>query len=666
MRLTLRPIAPHWRSMPAQSPQPAGAIPSVGAPPTLTRAEIQALGKPALRERIAQLADKDPGAARALCREAIKVFPEHEPFHALRGVLLINAELWDKAEQALQQAIELNPKKPKYPVHLARIRVRQGRFAEASALLKAAIALPRADAWIARELAQHGLFLRDFEMTTQMLAPPDAASDPELQALMDRAREGLAADAFAGVPPYARRKVQLAMEMLRRGDPAAAEARIAPVVTQHPRLAEAWLTLRGALSAQGQAAKAAELASAWAAAAPDADPVMRAMMARALSPRGLLFDPRERFPLVRKEDALRRAATPSELQDGPDSYFVIDPGGREIRHQPVISLTDDGSDADAVEARTSPSFVLSLANAAVADRGVALTASNQVIDESLLLEWGVKCHSAKQRGGLQFDPWHFADGGGPVTYFDTPAFLMAGPTDLHFGDWTYNFLPRLQLAEAAGLDVPLVVNADIPARYVDMLEALGAPRSRLIFRDPASLSVFPRLYVPSWPSRDRLEPMEGQYGVYARAAGKAHRDPRERLFLSRRNFSKRGLINEREIRDIFAARGFRIVCPEEESFPQSLETFARAACVAGPYGSAFRNLHFTHEPPPAFVLMAPDSPRFVRGTVLWFAQAGVRFGYVRGRPAPGFEEANPRLSPWTIDPEEVAAKLDRFLAALEA
>ncbi len=66
------------------------------------------------------------------------------------------------------------------------------------------------------------------------------------------------------------------------------------------------------------------------------------------------------------------------------------------------------------------------------------------------------------------------------------------------------------------------------------------------------------------------------------------------------------------------------------------------------------------------MLLAPDSPRFVRGTVLWFAQAGVRFGYLRGRPAPGFEQANPRLSPWTIDPEEVAAKLDRFLAALEA
>ena len=652
--------------MPAPSARPAGATRSLRASPGVIDAEMHALGKPALRERIAELSEKDPEAALALCRRAIAAFPRHGAFHALHGVLLIKAELWAEADQALQQAIELHPEKPKYPVHLARIRVRQGRFAAASALLKTAKANPRSEAWEAAELARHGLFLRDFEMTIEASAAHGGAPDPEVQALIERAREGLAADALAGIPPFARRKVQVALEMLRRRDPAAAEARIAPIVARYPRLVDAWVALRGALSAQGRESEAADLASAWAAAAPDSEPVMRMTMTRVLSPRGLLFDPRQRFPLVRKEDALRRAATPSELQEGPDSYFEFDPGGRTILHQPIISLTDDGSDAHAVEAITSPSFVLSLGAGALVDRGVPLTASNQVIDESLLPEWAGKTRSTKKKGGLHFDPWSFADGGWPVTYFDTPAFLMAGPTDLHFGDWTYNFLPRLHLAEAAGLDVPLVVNADIPGRYVDMLEALGAPRSRLLFRDPQTVSVFPRLYVPSWPSRDRLEPIESQYRVYARAAAAAPQGPRDRLFLSRRRHSRRALVNEADVREIFLARGFRIVCPEEDSFAQNLETFANPECVAGPYGSAFRNLHFSREPPPAFVLMAPDSPRFVRGTVLWLAQAGVRFGYVRGRPAPGFEEANPRESPWTIDLDDVAAKLDRFLAMLEA
>ncbi len=639
-------------------------IASLPDPSVLTQAEMRALGAPAVRKRISQLVAKDSRAAWALCQEAIAVFPQDGALRARAGLLLIGAGFWPEAEQALRRAVELSPDEPKYRVHLARILVRQGRFAEATALLEAAHADAPADAWIAAALARHGLFLREFELTAQMAGPPGEAAAPELQPLADRAREGLAADAQAGILPHARRKVQLAMELLRSGHPAAAEARMGPVVAEQPRLMEAWLALRGALAAQGQADKAAELASAWAAAAPEAEPVMRAMMARTLSPRGLLFDPRQRFPLVRKEDALRCALAPAELQDGSDSYLVIDPGGRTIRHQPIISLTDDGSDAGAVEARTSPSFVLSLGAAALVDRGVALTAANEVIDESLLPEWNTKCHSTRQDGGLQFDPGEFADGGLPVEYFDTPAFLVAGPTDLNFGDWTYNFLPRLHLAELAGLDVPVVVNADIPARYIDMLEALGVPRHRLLFHDPRSVSVFRRLYVPSWPSRDRLEPIESQYRVYDRVAAMAPTGPRERLFLSRRNISKRGLVNEAEVREIFLARGFRIVCPEEDSLAENLRTFAGAECVAGPYGSAFRNLHFIREPPPAFVLMAPDSPRFVRGTVLWFAQAGVRFGQVRGRPAPGFEQANPRLSPWTIDLDEVAAKLDRFLGVL--
>ena len=654
-------MAPQWLNMPSPS---SHAIASPHDDRGVIEAEIQALGEHALRQRIARLSGKNPAGARALCRQAIAASPQYEPFHALHGLLLIKAELWLEAEKALERAIELSPKSPKNLLNLARIRFRQGRFAETSALVKAAKAGARGDAWFAGELARHALFLGDFEIASEMLGTLSESADPELHALMGRAREGLAIDALAGVRPGARRKVLLAMEMLRRGDPAAAEALIAPVVAEHPRLAEAWVTLRGALWAQGQAAEAEKLASARAA-DPDAEPMTRTMMARALSPRGLLFDPRERFPLVRKEDALRRAASPSDLQDGPDSYFEIDPGGRKIRHQPVIRLTDDGSDDHAVEVVTSPSFVLSLSAAALVDRGVALTASNQIIDESLLPEWNTKCHSARQDGGLQFDAWHFADGGLPFTYFDEPAFLMAGPTDLNFGDWSYNFLPRLHLAELAGLDVPLVVNADIPGRYIDMLEALGAPRSRLRFHDPDSVSLFRRLYVPSWPSRDRLEPVESQYRVYDRARARAARGPRERLFLSRRNISKRALVNEAEVREIFLARGFRIVCPEVDSFADNLEMFASPACVAGPYGSAFRNLHFSPEPPPAFVLMAPDSPRFVRGTVLWFAQADVRFGYVRGRLAPGFEQANPRLSPWIIDLEEVTAKLDRFLETLQ-
>ena len=633
-----------------------------------TPAEAEALGKQALRERIEQLSTRDPAAGLVLCDLAIAAFPRHAPFHAFRGVMMIKAERWDKAEAALQRAIRFDPTDFKSLARLARIRVGQGRFAEATALLTDAIGRQDGDGWRLREeLARLRLSLHDFETAARELRQAlKEAPDPRLQGLLGQAEDGLEADVAAGVLPFARRKVQAAMELLRAGKPAEAEARIAPIVAQHPRLAEAWVALRGALQAQGQTARAAGIETAWAAADSGALPVVRMASARALSRRGLLFDPREPFPLRRRQEALSRASTSAELQDGPDRYLDIDPGGRTIRHEPIISLTDDGSDAYVVEARTSPSFVLSLANAALVDRGVAVTAKGEVIGETLLPEWNAKCHSAIRDGALHFAPAHFADGGCAVTYFDTPAFLLAGPTDLHFGDWMYNFVPRLHLAEAARLEVPLVVNADLPPRYLDMLEALGAPRSRLVLRDPEGVSVFPRLYVPSWPSPHRLEPMEGQERVYARAASRAPAGPRELLFLSRRNFSKRALVNEAQVRELFVARGFRLVRPEEETLAQNIETFARPACVAGPYGSAFRNVVFNREPPVAFLLMPPDGVKFIEGSALFLAQAGVRFGYVKGRPAPGFEHVSPRVAPWIVDLEEVDAKLDRFLEILNS
>jgi tetratricopeptide (TPR) repeat protein len=628
-----------------------------------TPAEAAALGRRALLDRVDQLTGPDPRAAIMLCELGIAAFARNARFHAIRGALLVDAERWDKAEGSLGRAIKLDPTDFKSLARLARVRISQGRFQKAAALLKEAVAQQRGDVWPLREeLAHFRLVLHDYETAAREIGEALAqAPDPRLRALLDQARQGMAADSAAGVQPYARRRVQMAMELLRAGEPAEAEARIAPIVAEHPRLADAWTALWGAWHAQGETAKAAGIANAWAAADPASKPLIRMSTSRALSGRGLLFDPREPFPLRGMEAALRRAATPAELHQGPDGYLMIDPGGRSIRHEPIIGLADDGSDVYALDTRTSPSFVLSLANAALVDRGVAVTAANEVIGESLLPKWRAKCHSVVRDGALHFDPAYFADGGCAVTWFDTPAFVMAGPTDLHFGDWMYNFVPRLHLAEAARLDVPIVVNADLPGRYVEMLGALGAPRSRLLFRDPGGVSIFPRLYVPSWPSPTRFEPMEGQDRVYARAATGSASGRRELLFLSRRNFSKRALVNEAEVRELFVARGFRVICPEEETLAQSFETFAQPACVAGPYGSAFRNVVFNREPPVGFLLMPPDVPTFVEGSALFLAQAGVRFGYVNGRLAPGFERADPRRAPWIVDIEEVAAKLDRFL-----
>jgi capsular polysaccharide biosynthesis protein len=65
------------------------------------------------------------------------------------------------------------------------------------------------------------------------------------------------------------------------------------------------------------------------------------------------------------------------------------------------------------------------------------------------------------------------------------------------------------------------------------------------------------------------------------------------LFLYlRRNSSSRRFINQSEVEQVFRARGFQIVVPEDLSVQQQIELFSRAKVIAGPSGAAIANLVF--------------------------------------------------------------------------
>jgi hypothetical protein len=71
------------------------------------------------------------------------------------------------------------------------------------------------------------------------------------------------------------------------------------------------------------------------------------------------------------------------------------------------------------------------------------------------------------------------------------------------------------------------------------------------------------------------------------------REPGERLlFLSRRNFQKRTLIDEEGAAEIARRHGFEVVHPEELSILDQIRLFSQAAGIAGQVGAAFTNLMF--------------------------------------------------------------------------
>lgn len=429
------------------------------------------------------------------------------------------------------------------------------------------------------------------------------------------------------------------------------------LIERLPDSGEAWLLLRGALEAAGQQVDAATLRAAAPVEAEVPQSILDRAMSRQLGGRGLVFDPLDGFPIRTLAEVFEEVTTTEALHSGRNVMQVLDPGGQLVEAAPVLELDGAGDPAVAVRYRTAPKFVASMENAVLVGAGVTLTERGEFVRECLPPVTLDKFGAEQVGDQVVFDPAYFQHGKLRLKVFDEPAFLMAGKTDKSFGDWIVNFAPRLALYEAAGLDCPIVVRGPPPEQVLPLLEALGAPPDRLVFHTLDQVSLFPKLFIPSLPTPDKAAPMAGVFDIYRRARAPA--DPaRPMLYLTRRGVGQRPLLNEDEVCELFADRGFRIVNPGELSFDEVRRIFASPACVAGPFGSAFHNLVFSRGHPTSLLLMPPHLPYHLTEIALWQADLGNRFAYVWGDMPPGPHNIR---TPWTVAIDKVERALDRML-----
>ncbi len=344
------------------------------------------------------------------------------------------------------------------------------------------------------------------------------------------------------------------------------------------------------------------------------------------------------------------------MRGGDNLVWFQDRGGALVDRSPVLELDGAGGPAHPVRYHTPPKFVAGYRNAAVVAEGLVLTEDGEFVDEALQNS-PAKYGARRQGDELSFRPPHRSGGRLQVKAFDTPAFLMCGPTDTSFGDWMSNFFPRLSLYEAAGLDCPILVRWKPAPHTLPILEALGFGPERIIFHSTDQISLFPKLYVPCWPSRDKAAPMSGLAEIYRRAAVPPGPE-RPLIYLERRGQWERPLANEDEVCALFASRGFRIVDPGAMSFDETRRLLSAPACVAGAYGSAFHNLAFSCIQPLGLVLMPAHRPHHLGEIARWHTDRGARFAYVLGEmpPAP-----HGRSTPWTVSLDKVERALDRMM-----
>ena len=578
-----------------------------------------------------------------------------------RPVILKYLRLAHEQLEAALAEVRAAPGKPEAAVAAARLLHGQGDVSGAIAVMDACLAAGKPPRSFYQDGGQLFLSMGVFRKAEQWLKQAVRATRRPSRALLqtyDRAAAGLAADAAQGLSPGDRRQFLAAIERLAKGRPKAAAETLERLTASHPRFAPAWLAWRGALEALGRTGEAEALGAAWLRAAPESAAGIAAAMAFRLSPRGLPFDPAEPLVLRRMGDALEEVDTASALHAGGDRILYLERGGGEMALEPVIPLAATGPQQTRFTYKVAPKFVAVLEGAAVLGRGIVLNRRGEMPAEA----WP-PCHMGKPgfwrvREGFVCDPAQWHGGVYPVQVFDTPALLMAAPTDNSFGDWVLNLPPRLALAEAAGVDCPIVLRTGVPESFVQMLGALGWPADRIIYHDPRGLSLFPRLYTTSWPLLERDEVMSDLFGIYRRSPGRRREGAAERLYLSREGAGARKLQNEAEIRAIFERRGFRAVRPETLGLQEAKDLIAGADLIGGPYGSAFLNVVHAPKPPSALVIVPPTRMSFLSEVALWVGGCGGRIAYLCG-------DGEPDAGAWTAPADKVEAALDEFLLATE-
>jgi hypothetical protein len=344
---------------------------------------------------------------------------------------------------------------------------------------------------------------------------------------------------------------------------------------------------------------------------------------------GLVIDPGQRYRLAQARKHLSR------VEGGPavgiDALDESGPGVLLQYRAPVDSIPQPAPfcfenqsqphlEAALCEAplRVGTLNVPVINEARLVGPGLVFTRDDMILDTSIgrhAARFGLEV-DADGAYGLSSELSALLDGTerGVATHQHT-ALLLSDPAIRHFGMWVLKCLPRLRLLTLLDeSDVKVVVPADVPDKFLTLMEALGVGPERVLFHDPQGVSVFRRLIVPP----KMYKPGSCRYGdpfeVFRTGVGPHPGVPSRltlpgpgprRVYVSRRGNRRRPLVNEKAVERLFIEHGFRVVEPSALSAVETLSLFRDCEHVAGPLGSGLYNILFSTKAPRALALTPP-------------------------------------------------------------
>jgi hypothetical protein len=172
-------------------------------------------------------------------------------------------------------------------------------------------------------------------------------------------------------------------------------------------------------------------------------------------------------------------------------------------------------------------------------------------------------------------------------------------------------LPRLQLLEGSPdyADRPLIIDSRTRAWQVELLRRVGYPDERLKRLDLSGAVRLEDVVVPGRLSGRMLAHPDAVRYLRAKLAPHADRAsprPGKRVYLSRPDSSRRGMLNQPAVFRRLKHAGFVSVEPGAMTIDQQIEFFADVEVMAGPGGAAFTNLVFAPRGAKALFLTPPD------------------------------------------------------------
>ncbi|WP_244471767.1 glycosyltransferase family 61 protein [Methylobacterium sp. ARG-1] len=257
--------------------------------------------------------------------------------------------------------------------------------------------------------------------------------------------------------------------------------------------------------------------------------------------------------------------------------------------------------------------------------------------------------------------------------------MMFGLQSRNYGHWFCEFVPRMLAYNDPRCPdgIPLCIDDHMPDSHEEILRLLDT-RERPVMKLPPKPvefgllgmapvpAFFPFDMKPGRPFYDTVWPADIFAAVRerilesARERGVLSERTDRRLFISRKAFTQRALVNEEEIAERLRPLGFEVIYPETMSFLEQVDAFHSAALVVGSSSSALSNALFCRPGCRILGLIHEELAFNFRGYTSYIEVGGARILFLRGRTLhhPGVHAFHVS---YTVDPRKVVAAV----AALE-